>query len=1066
MMMRLLALFCLALSFTFTASVSAQVDERPEIVRVGVFEGAPPYISRNDQGHLEGIVIDLWRAWGAHHNITVEFHASDIGGSVLSTALGEVDVHMGMFGEYIPIEGLTKAKPYYGFSVALYHPPGLAIDLPFLRVAVTKEMSYSPEYTRFIDRSYAVEIIQESDEEALQAVLRGDADAAMVSSKQFADAYIAESGAAGQLISETSFNGFSLLYPQLPADNLSLRELVDDGFDALPRSILEEIEERWLGDSNNRYFGFSRDGLLLSDSERELIANTGTIPVIFARDDFAPFYFDNNGTLSGIDIDVLGLLSERLGLRFEPRFVDDWSSSLSTIRDGELTLVTSVINSPERAEYMIFSEPYYESKNAVVTRLDVNLTRLEDLRFKIVAIPRSWRIGEVLREVDPTVRILETRDVSEALKMVANGTAYAFVGNRVNASYEIDRGDYTNLKIALPIELGQAPLRIGASPTQQPLIEIINKGLETITEQELSTIKNRWYRVQYDDRDQLVRVYRNLGVVGLILAGVFVGIFMWSQRLKREVQARQVVEKKLIAAREAAEAAADAKSSFLATMSHEIRTPLNGVLGMLEVLSKTQLNQEQREQIDTIQTSGNNLLEIINDVLDFSKIDAGKLSLEVLPTNLHDLLEHVHELMSATASKKGLKVSYISSADEGSFYLIDPTRVRQVVMNLVSNAVKFTHEGGVDIQLEINTSRPRHKICISVIDTGVGIDEEQIASLFTPFEQAESSTSRRFGGTGLGLSISKRIANLMGGELELKAHEPKGTRADFCFDAIPCDPVETLAQPSSEALPTLRPAHILLVEDHPTNQRVTMAQLKSLGLTADVAENGEVGLEMIENNQYALILSDCHMPVMDGYEMVSKLRAMEKTFGEAERVVVATTANALSEERQRCLDVGFTDYLAKPFSTDELHEVLAQYLSHKADESLLQPDSAESSELGCDFAPLQQMISDMSALQEVILEFLESSHSDIAAMLEAEINEDMPMLQQAAHRIKGTAPMVGAIALGSVARDVDDLAKLEDWEAWAKIKPEFMTTWFHFVEAAVHTFELDTSHLSALKHFD
>lgn len=1064
-----LVLVALVSSLIF-AAVAAQEEtyQRPERIRVAVVEGPVPYVYTDDQGRLQGVVIDLWKAWGARQNIAIDFVVDSVDAGLNATAFGDVDVHMGMFGEYIPRPGLMKAKPYYGYSVALYHVPGMAVDLPFLRVAVTEDMGFSPEFTRFVDRAYSVEIVVDSTEAAIDAVLNGEADAAMVSSQHHADGYIIEAGAQGRIISEPSLTGLSLLYPQVPADQPHLRELIDDGFDGLPRAILSEIETEWLSNSSHRYFSLQNDQVRLNPAEREFIAQLGEVEVLFPEDPFAPFYFDNGGTVSGIDLDVLQLLKERLGINFVPRTTDSFTTALELLKNNDRMMLTSVTESSERSQYMTFSDPYYDSKNAVITRRDVVVRNIRDLRFKIVAIPEGWRIGDVLQEEVPEARIVRTRNINEALSMVANGTAYAFVGNRVNSSFEIDRSDFTNLKVALPVSLGEAPLRFGFNASQTTLAQIINKGLATVTEQELTTIKNRWYRVQFDDRDQLVRVYRNLGIIGLIIAGIFVGIFIWNQRLRREVQAREVVEKKLIAAREAAEAAAAAKTSFLATMSHEIRTPLNGVLGMLEVLAKTSLDKHQREQVNTIQQSGKSLLDIINDVLDFSKIDAGKLSLEVLPTNLPELIEGIYELLQPTASKKGLSLKYTITGAEESFYLVDPTRVRQVVMNLLSNAVKFTESGEVEIKLDIRPVGKRFHVEISVIDTGIGIDGSSLDRIFVPFEQAETSTSRRFGGTGLGLSISKRIADLMGGALTLRPREPQGTQATFSFDVISCDPVASRHEDTAE-LSELEPVHLLLVEDHPTNQKVTSAQLQSLGLTCDVAENGQEGLELLEKpHHYALVLSDCHMPVMDGYEMVAQLRSIEKDAGAQPMVVVATTANALSGERDHCLSVGFSDYLAKPFSTEELHKVLSKYLAKKGE--LPHPTSPSDSEkhtmARVSFDSLRQLIADEEQVKEIVVEFLESTHDDIQAMLTAELVEDIEQLQQAVHRIKGTAPMVGAEQLGEFCRAIDQSAKLGDWSEWRSNRDDFLDVWREFVDAATDDLHLDAPFRSRLLNFD
>jgi len=600
----------------------------------------------------------------------------------------------------------------------------------------------------------------------------------------------------------------------------------------------------------------------------------------------------------------------------------------------------------------------------------------------------------------------------------------------------------------------------------------------------MALIKNRWFKVQYDYGLDKEGLYRAVGFFGLVIAGIFLGIFIWNQRLRLEVRARLLAEEKLIAARVAAEAAAEAKSNFLATMSHEIRTPLNGILGMVEVLLISRLNDQQRDQLRTIQMSGSSLLEILNDVLDFSKIDAGKLAIDRVPVNLDQLLLSVVKIMRPVASKRGLNIEFSNSIDNSHGYLIDSTRFKQVVLNLVGNAIKFTERGSIFVEAGVLPGA--NMMYVRVCDEGIGIPKEKLHQIFDPFEQAEQSTTRKFGGTGLGLSISRQLAQMMGGDLSLRNRKLIGTAAEFSFAARSCDLPED-KHSANRKITRFKPANILLVEDHLTNQRVALAQLAQLGLKADVANDGIEALGAIEHKDYDLILSDCHMPNMDGYELVKAIRGIEANNPVLHKnTVIAVTANALDGERDRCLELGFDGFLPKPFGLNSLFDALTDHLAlddgeHKvaaldvqveelirdsihaggatqkrqSDETQNDVKAAAPVTPEVNFEDLKMLVADPIALAEVVVEFLNTCVKDMNLVLEAGDTADLAAIQAGAHRIKGTAPMVGAIALGEVAKKIDSAAKDEHLAKSVEHFAELIIQWNEFVVACEAEFSRD-----------
>jgi len=524
-----------------------------------------------------------------------------------------------------------------------------------------------------------------------------------------------------------------------------------------------------------------------------------------------------------------------------------------------------------------------------------------------------------------------------------------------------------------------------------------------------------------------------------------------------DITAQRNLADALAQAKEAADSANRAKSGFLATMSHEIRTPMNGVLGMLELLELGGLESGQRDTVHTIRGQAHALLGLIDEILDFSKIEAGQLSILPEPMSMGQLFGQLCTVYREMAAGKGLQFVQQIDTTMAPAHIGDGIRIRQIINNLLSNAIKFTDSGEVRISVTVerrhqNGDDLHEDLRICIEDTGIGVSPEDHEKLFQPFVQADSRSSRRFGGTGLGLSICKRLAEAMGGQVRMRSNPGRGTVMTLSL-SLPVTAAERIAvdepalnlsrwQPVQLDQGTSahsRPESILIAEDHVVNLRLIQRQLELLGFNADTASNGQEAMEKWRRNSYALLITDCQMPVMDGYELSMAIRAEEKARGTITPIpIIACTANALAGDAELCLSAGMSDYVAKPVSMAALQEKLLRWLPEIAAGRQTRPSSAAPEEArpapGASLPPpltpraLQEFSGgDAEAEREILEQFRLSNEKDSSALLQGISARDIGSVLHTSHRIKGASRAIGAVALADVCERLEKGAKSGDW---------------------------------------
>jgi signal transduction histidine kinase/HPt (histidine-containing phosphotransfer) domain-containing protein/ActR/RegA family two-component response regulator len=515
-------------------------------------------------------------------------------------------------------------------------------------------------------------------------------------------------------------------------------------------------------------------------------------------------------------------------------------------------------------------------------------------------------------------------------------------------------------------------------------------------------------------------------------------------QLVSEMQERHVMEEVC----QATEAANRAKSQFLANMSHEIRTPLNAILGFSDLLLKGAEGDdpvERREYLETIYSSSQHLLDLINDILDLSKIEAGRMQVEILRCSPQKIVSQVISVLRVRALEKGLTLHSEWPHGVPESIKTDPTRLNQLLINLVGNALKFTQSGGVRIVARLTPPGGPRRMVFEIIDTGIGIAPEKLDSIFDAFVQADSSVTRQFGGTGLGLAISRRIAAALGGELTVRSQlgagstftatiDPGSLEGVEILDSAPADGLEPTHPSTHQPPDRLPPSRILLVDDGSTNRKLITLILTRAGATVTAAENGQIGVDLASRQPFDLILMDMQMPVLDGYSATRVLR--ERGI----RVpIIALTAQAMAGDEQKCLAAGCSTYLSKPVNSDRLLQTVAASLAAFPAEARgagfgpngtdTSPEGGSPSEAVASSGPADPLVSslpmDDADFREIVADFVQALHDDLEKMKQAWTKRDFHALARLAHGLKGSGGSAGFDVFTEAAKRLETLVKQE-----------------------------------------
>jgi len=634
--------------------------------------------------------------------------------------------------------------------------------------------------------------------------------------------------------------------------------------------------------------------------------------------DWEPYEkINENKHHEGIAADLIRLVSNRSGIPIELLVTKDWDESLEASKSGKCEIMSFLNQTPKREEWLIFTEPIFYDQNVIITHeTHPFISDIGALTNETVVLPSGTSIEEKLRKDFPNVIIITVKDEKECFDMVSNKKADMTIRSLTAGGYAIKQNGYFNLKIAGQINGYQNELKIGVLKSKISLRDTLNKAVQSITPQEREQIVNKYISIKIEQGMNYKLIFE------IVLGALFLLILFgyWNRRLSS-------LNKELSEAKLKADLATQSKSDFLANMSHEIRTPMNGIIGMAHLALHTEDNTKQKKYLNQIDESAKILLGIINDILDFSKIEANKLEVENINFDMKKIIANVKNLLEDKAYEKGLQFTIIYDEDE-SFYLGDPLRIGQVLINLMTNAIKFTSDGFVELKIQKVDS---NKLKFIISDSGVGIEKNNINKLFSSFTQEDSSTTRKFGGTGLGLTISKQLVELMGGEIFVTTKLGVGSEFSFILPLSKGVREEQIGSKQEleelqKELYQLSGSKILLVEDNSTNSEIVIGLLEDTNILIDVASNGLEAVQLFKHNrgEYELILMDIHMPIMDGFEATKIIKEIDNNIP-----IIALSANVMRSDIEKTLNGGMLEHLNKPIDVNKLYTILLKYIPKK-----------------------------------------------------------------------------------------------------------------------------------------
>lgn len=896
----------------FTKEERNWLDNTSEVT-LGADFNWPPFDFIDDEGKHAGIAAEYVKIIRDRSGLSIRIH-SDVWANILP--MMENDQLDGLICAVSTRDRekyLNFTKPYLSVPTAIitrkenetiYSPANLKGKI----VSVNRG-SYMHDWMK--NRFPLVKLhLSSSNQESLEAVSYGTADA-----------YVGNLAVADYIIRKKLLTNLKIVRKlddmvtdtaiAIEKDNTILFSIISKVLDSVTEKEKKQILDKWYETSTEKK-------VHLTNKERQWLNENPEIS-ISGDPAWAPLSFINSkGKYSGIIPDFLKLIEQRSGITFSIHQADSWSTVLELFRDNTINLIDGITRSRERKKLMNFSDVYISADIAFITRDDINFIKnFHDVSHKRVATVKNYITQTYIEENHPSLQLRLHENAKEGLVALSNGETDVFIIDIPTFEYYAREGGLSNLRIS-----GLTPysfdLSIGVQKEDSELLSIINKAIALIDEKEKSTIYSNWVTLSEPLID-----YSAFAKVFIVVLFAFSIFGYWNRRLATEVNLRKKAEMQALQA-------SRAKSEFLANMSHEIRTPMNSVLGFAELLDNMITDKEQKNYLKSIRSGGKALLNIINDILDLSKIEAGKMHLQPEPMSLGHVFDEMNDLFNTRFSQKDIAFTVHLDPVFPAYIITDGVRLRQILINLLGNSLKFTEAGEVELTGSVDRLVEEDNeihFSINVRDTGIGISPENQETIFNKFEQTGGQNHNNFGGTGLGLSICKNLLAMMDGEIKVDSELGKGSEFILKFEHVSLgDKPEVEDKFTRFNKFGFTGGTVVIADDIKDNRALFCGFFNDSSIHFLEAENGQDVLDLVESNSIDLIFLDLRMPVLNGYETISILKQNRSS----ENIpVVAFTASVMGDDLEKVKQYGFDGYLRKPAGQQDIYEMMAKFLPYE-----------------------------------------------------------------------------------------------------------------------------------------
>ncbi|UVC31712.1 ATP-binding protein [Pantoea sp. SOD02] len=994
------------------------------IIRVGVWLPVqPPFMmDYAPQENYEGLSADYLALLGKMLGVTPNVFVYPTRRSAVDALeKGEVDLLSGAALQNENDRDIIYSTPFIQDSAIFIHQAKFKLAAP--NTLQGQQLLYvgDDELAKALHKTWPAAMLSRQDNYyQAMAIIRNDPNAVLWGSRktlQNINSQIYRS----ELTSTPASIGMSVsqVFATRKA-NQALIEAINFAISKIPTSSLIRVEQAWRQiTDDDRYSGI----LNLSEDEHEWLRNNPVIPVYIDNNNTPLSMLDEEGNAQGIVVNVLNAIASQSGVNFRYQRIDNLVDMRKKLLEGSDGLIASADASARQSAEISYSTPYFVTRWVLVTRDNAPaITSLADMAGKSIAVfPGVYYLPE-LKKKYPQVNFIETT-------MSFKGFFEMFIGKIDGAIVPVLVSDLHRntlverfFKVALVLDLHPLRMAIAVKSSDKELLSIVNKSIAQMPPRTMIQEYIAWQNNNPLPSLNLWDRYKYYLFSVLVLIAVLVTFFLLrNYMLKRHVNALEMLQAELEAAKKVAEQASISKTTFLAQMSHEIRTPMNALIGLLELENFGQSSAEQRKNnIAVAYESSKSLLMLVGDILDMAKIESGSYTVRHVPVSLNETLNSITTLFRYSAEEKHLQLSSTIEVSNSDI-LFDPIMLKQILSNLLSNAIKFTDQGEIEVGLYQSGEvvENRAKYVIEVSDSGSGLDEEQQRAIFEPFVQVEDSRARHQG-TGLGLSICRHLASLLGGTLSVDSEPGEGSTFIFRFSAEVCahNPASTLTSKEMSRSPE-RIKNILIVDDHAPNRLLLSQQLEFAGHRSVAVESGSQALLAWSQTStpFDVVITDCNMPEMSGFELARRLRQMEQIAGSAPVPIFGLTAMAEQDVASRARSAGMTDCLFKPLE-------MATLLARIDGSSETSAPAATNSSIIKTLDKLAK--SNPRAFEDLALTFIEQNQKDMAELATYIETVDYSRIAITAHNILGGARLIAATELENSSRELELAAKNND----------------------------------------